>query len=374
MQELEQIRIGQHADDGTGDALRDGMGKVNDNFAKVKQSVEAVESTAASAAEVAAEAKAKADGDIPAAAKGMAGGVAPLDDRGKVPAAHLPPLTDYLPADEKGAPGGVAPLDEQGKVPAANLPATADAIPLSQKGAAGGVAPLDDQGKVPVANLPALEDGYVPLSQKGTIGGVAPLDDVCRIPESYSRYPATQVYLEYDFDDLVWTDDYYVSLPAPNSPPALGGEGLLRVRELFDGQLFQEFFLLDAKPARWWRSRLTLTTWTQWQQVAEAARTMGPDQALLDVTGFRVLGVSYVNSTGRPIVVYVRCVARSTGATGYLSLQVGSPLKAIDVCHVPLGAGVASHLTVSAIIPPGAQYMGYASGTGLVFDSWSEYR
>lgn len=171
MQELEQIRIGQHADDGTGEALRDGMGKVNDNFAKVKQGVEAVESTAASAAEVAAEAKAKADGDIPAAAKGMAGGVAPLDDRGKVPAAHLPTLTDYLPADEKGAPGGVAPLDEQGKVPAANLPATADAIPLSQKGAAEGVAPLGADSKVPVVNLPA-----------GMAGGVAPLDALGKVP------------------------------------------------------------------------------------------------------------------------------------------------------------------------------------------------
>ncbi|WP_348995646.1 hypothetical protein ABFG95_06790 [Achromobacter sp. HNDS-1] len=310
MQELEQIRIGQHADDGTGDALRDGMGKVNDNFTKVKQGVDAVESTAASAAEVAAEAKAKADGDIPAAEKGMAGGVAPLDDQGKVPAAHLP----------------------------------------------------------------ALEGGYVPLSQKGEIGGVAPLDSDGRIPEGYSSYPATRAYLETDFNDLIWTDDYYVSLPVPNSPPALRGEGLLRVRELFDGQLFQEFFLLDAKPARWWRSKLTLTTWGQWQQVAEAARTMGPDQALVDVTGSRAINVSYVNSTGRPIVAYVRCVTQSTGSTGHLSLQLGNPFKATDICHVPLGAGVANYLTVSAIIPPGVQYMGYAFGTGLTFDLWKEYR
>ncbi|WP_348995915.1 hypothetical protein ABFG95_11895 [Achromobacter sp. HNDS-1] len=341
MQELEQIRIGQHADDGTGDALRDGMAKVNDNFAKVKQSVEAVESTAASAAEVAAEAKAKADGDIPAAAKGMAGGVAPLDDRGKVPAAHLPPLTDYLPADEKGAPGGVAPLDDRGKVPAAHLP------PLT---------------------------GYLSVEDRGQIGGVAPLDADGRIPEGYSSYPATRAYLETDFNDLIWTDDYYVSLPVPNSPPALRGEGLLRVRELFDGQLFQEFFLLDAKPARWWRSKLTLTTWGQWQQVAEAARTMGPDQALVDVTGSRAINVSYVNSTGRPIVAYVRCVTQSTGSTGHLSLQLGNPFKATDICHVPLGAGVANYLTVSAIIPPGVQYMGYAFGTGLTFDLWKEYR
>lgn len=172
MEQLEQIPIGQQANDGTGDPLRNGMAKVNANFTKVQAGVDAVELTAAQAAQTAAEAKTTADAAIPTAQKGMAGGVAPLDATGKVPAAHLPELADYIPVEEKGAAEGVAPLDAGTKVPVANLPV----------GTAGGVAPLDASGKVPAANLPAAEDS-IPLSQKGQPGGVATLDTGGKVPE-----------------------------------------------------------------------------------------------------------------------------------------------------------------------------------------------
>lgn len=171
MQELEQIPIGQQANDGTGDPLRNGMAKVNANFTKVQAGVDSVELTAANAAQTATEAKATADAAIPATQKGMAGGVAPLDAAGKVPATHLPELADYIPVEEKGAADGVAPLDAGAKVPVANLPA----------GTAGGVAPLGADGKVPAANLPAAEDS-IPLSQKGQPGGVATLDTGGKVP------------------------------------------------------------------------------------------------------------------------------------------------------------------------------------------------
>lgn len=165
MQELVHIEVGQQDNDGKGDLLRRGMAKVNANFAKVQTGVDAVELTAANAAQTATEAKTTADAAIPAAQKGMAGGVAPLDATGKVPAAHLPVQGDYIPAEEKGAAGGVAPLDAGTKVPMANLPV----------GTAGGVAPLGADGKVPAINLPAAEDS-IPLSEKGQPGGVATLD------------------------------------------------------------------------------------------------------------------------------------------------------------------------------------------------------
>ncbi|MHA7123434.1 phage tail protein [Achromobacter xylosoxidans] len=171
MQELEQIPIGQQDNDGTGDPLRNGMAKVNANFTKVQAGVDSVELTAANAAQTATEAKTTADAAIPAAQKGMAGGVAPLDASGKVPAAHLPELADYIPVEEKGAADGVAPLDAGAKVLVANLPA----------GTPGGVAPLDASGKVPAINLPAAEDS-IPLSQKGQPGGVATLDTGGKVP------------------------------------------------------------------------------------------------------------------------------------------------------------------------------------------------
>lgn len=169
MEQLEQIPIGQVANDKTGDPLRNGMAKVNANFTKVQTGVDAVELTATNAAQTATEAKTTADAAIPATQKGMAGGVAPLDASGKVPAAHL---EDYALADEKGAAGGFAPLDAAAKVPMENLPA----------GTAGGVAPLDASGKVPAVNLPAAEDS-IPLSQKGQPGGVATLDTGGKVPE-----------------------------------------------------------------------------------------------------------------------------------------------------------------------------------------------
>lgn len=96
---------------------------------------------------------------IPATQKGQAGGVATLDDSGKVPASQLPSM-DYVPNSQKGAAGGVATLDSSGKVPSAQLPSM-DYISTSQKGAASGVAELDSTGRVPSTQLPSYVDDAV---------------------------------------------------------------------------------------------------------------------------------------------------------------------------------------------------------------------
>ena len=54
-------------------------------------------------------------------AKGAPGGLAALDDSGKVPAAQLPEM-DYVPNVERGQANGVAQLDATGKVPESQLP------------------------------------------------------------------------------------------------------------------------------------------------------------------------------------------------------------------------------------------------------------
>ena len=83
MQLLKPINVGHAPNDQTGDTLRDAMTIANENFAKTRAGVEAVEVSAAAA-------QRKADAALPAAEKGAAGGVTPLDAAGKVPAAHLP--------------------------------------------------------------------------------------------------------------------------------------------------------------------------------------------------------------------------------------------------------------------------------------------
>ena len=98
MQRLIPINVGQQANDRSGDPLRDGMSKVNENFAKVTTAMDAVETAVAQTSALAGSAR-----DIAAAA---------------------------LPAVQKNRPGGVAPLDADGKVPAGNLP---DSVPMSQR-------------------------------------------------------------------------------------------------------------------------------------------------------------------------------------------------------------------------------------------------
>ena len=59
---------------------------------------------------------------VDAALYGLESGKADLDgETGKVKAEQLPDL-DYIPTSEKGAPGGVAALDETGKLPLGSVP------------------------------------------------------------------------------------------------------------------------------------------------------------------------------------------------------------------------------------------------------------
>ena len=201
MQFLKPINVGHAPNDQTGDTLRDAMALVNENFAKTRVGVEAVEVSAAAA-------QRKADAAVPASEKGAAGGVTPLDAAGKVPAAHLPPPA--IPLSQKSAPGGVAPLGEDGRVPVDHLPIPAPvepSVPLAEKGQPNGVATLAANGKIAPAQLPALipaaekaqpygvatlaEDGLivanqlpplVPASDKGRPGGVATLGADGRVP------------------------------------------------------------------------------------------------------------------------------------------------------------------------------------------------
>jgi hypothetical protein len=168
MQSLKPINVGHAPNDQTGDTLRDAMALVNENFAKSRVGVEAVEVSAAAA-------QRKADAAMPASEKGAAGGVTPLDAAGKVPAAHLPPTA--IPLSQKSAPGGVAPLDDDGRVPVDHLP---PAVPLAEKGQPGGVATLAADGRIAPAQLPDL----IPAAEKARPNGVATLAEDGRIVEN----------------------------------------------------------------------------------------------------------------------------------------------------------------------------------------------
>ncbi|MGD3112642.1 hypothetical protein [Streptomyces sp. YGL11-2] len=81
-------------------------------------------------------------GAVPMAAAGAPGGVAQLDDTGRVPTAQLPPTADAV-ASVNGKTGAV-------QLAAADV----GALAASARGAAGGVASLDASGRIPTAQLP----------------------------------------------------------------------------------------------------------------------------------------------------------------------------------------------------------------------------
>lgn len=91
---------------------------------------------------------------------------------------------------------------------------------------------------------------------------------------------------------------------------------------------------------------------------------LGVGQTWQTVTGSRSLGVTYTNSTGKPIMVNVR--ATMTDASNTVVITVGG---------VATGGGSASNTNIAAhstVVPPGATYVATAAGGSLSL--WAELR
>ncbi|MDS0978876.1 phage tail protein [Citrobacter portucalensis] len=89
----------------------------------------------------------------------------------------------------------------------------------------------------------------------------------------------------------------------------------------------------------------------------DASKALGTGQTWVNVTASRTSGVTYTNSTTRPI-----CVSIPETGDGDRGLYVGGVLTAF-------ARGADSDSTLFAIVPPGAQYI--FSGA---FSSWAELR
>ncbi|MFY3134211.1 phage tail protein [Achromobacter ruhlandii] len=96
------------------------------------------------------------------------------------------------------------------------------------------------------------------------------------------------------------------------------------------------------------------------------SQVFGVDQTLQDVTASRVFGVTYTNTTGRPIVLYV-----STSGTTATSGLMGR-INGLDAAFITRD-GTAGALALSMIVPAGATYLvqNISSITGAI---WREYR
>jgi hypothetical protein len=94
---------------------------------------------------------------------------------------------------------------------------------------------------------------------------------------------------------------------------------------------------------------------------------IGYDQSWTDVTGSRTFGVSYTNSTEKPIQILVG--ASTTGAGGGVALTINGVALPGSFAYSP----AVTVFSATAIVPVGATYAASAYG-GASYASWHELR
>lgn len=104
-------------------------------------------------------------------------------------------------------------------------------------------------------------------------------------------------------------------------------------------------------------------TWGSWRKITFTDEVMGVGQSWQDVTFSRDLNVTYTNTTGKPITIWVQ-----TTASNSVSLQF-----VVGGIHIPaiiLTSPSGIYATGSVVVPPGSTYKVLASG----YNAWFELR
>jgi len=99
--------------------------------------------------------------------------------------------------------------------------------------------------------------------------------------------------------------------------------------------------------------------------VALSAAAFGYGQSLQNVTGSRAAFVTYTNSTGRPISIYISC--NTTAAFGSFFLVVGGVIVG-PLFHPNSGVSLGTNV----IVPAGETY--FVSTDNVSIIAWLEYR
>lgn len=97
----------------------------------------------------------------------------------------------------------------------------------------------------------------------------------------------------------------------------------------------------------------------------------GVEQSWTDVTGSRSLGVTYTNSTGRPIVISVTNNTTSDTATVELNITIDGAVRATQ--HIGRTDNVTDEVNITTIVPNGSTYSADGASVGQLL-SWQELR
>lgn len=231
--------------------------------------------------------------------------------------------------------------------------------------------------------------GTLASSLLGAASGVATLDGNVRLAQQHAF--SEPLAAGTDANSAVFPGFYYVNSDAQataalNWPVLLAGTleveaagaGNLQITQVYTtrngtGGVMRRFVRVRFGPAG---------TWGTWQEIArqadittmagqittltgQMAQTLGVGQSMQNVLASRASGVNYTNTTGRPIIAYIR--GDLTAAFGNLSANVNGAFCGMST-HPTAGAAVGLTLT----IPTGATYICAASSANI--SSWTEYR
>lgn len=230
---------------------------------------------------------------------------------------------------------------------------------------------------------------FLRSSLLGAAGGLATLDGNVRLAHQHAF--CEPLAAGTDANTAVFPGFYFLNSDAQataalNWPVLLAGT--LQVEAVGTGnlQITQTYTTRNGTGGvirRFVRVRFgTSATWGTWQEVArqadsttmagqistltgQMAQTLGVGQTLQNVLASRASGVNYTNTTGRPIIAYIR--GDLTAAFGNLSANVNGAFCGMST-HPTSGAAVG----LTLIIPAGATYICAASSASI--SSWTEYR
>lgn len=134
-----------------------------------------------------------------------------------------------------------------------------------------------------------------------------------------------------------------------NLPPGwLIGDMCLNIA--YSSTIVYQVYFTRASGATWTRQFVT-SAWTSWIPITP----IGVNQAWTGVT--RVIGTTYVNDTGRPIMVSA-CINGVGGTVGATASATVSSVQISTVCiNDSIGASFVTHTnTLTFIVPAGASY------------------
>lgn len=103
------------------------------------------------------------------------------------------------------------------------------------------------------------------------------------------------------------------------------------------------------------------------QQSASNTYAIGTGQTWTDVTGSRVVGTTYTNSTGKPIFLGIKLAGNPQNAGGNLSVN-GSVVASFQA-YAATSVG-----SVATIVPPSGTYVLTQFTATLSITSWFELR